>query len=376
VTSQASSKLDVTNQATVPALTATGDNIKWYLANDTTSAVAGTGASYQVSYVDDGGNMAVGTYTAYATQTVNGCQSVPQEVTLTITDCKAKAPSASVFHACVNASDDLVITATSNQDGAENFIWFEDRTKVPTQTYASLSAAQAAPGVVGSGATYTIDKSKFTDDKTITMYVSEYYAADECFSAATAVEVKVHALPEPTITVPANICSTVGEITVQYGPTTSGSVTSTLSAEAGTISDNSKWAIAFDDTKTGTTSTELTVTTDEVWGSGTAQEMTCENQKTESFVVTHVLAPEGTGIGANSPQVWSASKLDALPGMTVTYANGDADAEHVPCKFGIELEHSGVSDSGPESAVCRDMCRSGRPADAGCERHGCGVQVV
>jgi hypothetical protein len=157
------------------------------------------------------------------------------------------------------------------------------------------------------------------------MYVSEYYAADECFSAATAVEVKVHALPEPTITVPATICSTAGEITVQYGPTTAGSVTSTLTADAGTISDNSKWSIYYDDTKTGTTPTNLTVTTDEVWGSGTAQEMTCENVKTETFTVTHVLAPEGTGIGANSPQIWSASKLDALPDMTVTYA-GDLGA--------------------------------------------------
>ena len=100
-------------------------------------------------------------------------------------------------------------------------------------------------------------------------------------------------------------------------------MTSTLTADAGTISDNSKWTIYYDDTKTGTTPTNLTVTTDEVWGSGTAQEMTCENVKTETFVVTHVLAPEGTGIG--SPQVWSASKLDALPDMTVTYA-GDLGA--------------------------------------------------
>ncbi|MBR3979911.1 MAG: hypothetical protein IKJ98_01985, partial [Bacteroidales bacterium] len=68
ITSASDSKLNVTNQASVPALTATGTAIKWYLANDTTSAVVATTNEYRHTYVDDGGYMAVNQYVAFATQ--------------------------------------------------------------------------------------------------------------------------------------------------------------------------------------------------------------------------------------------------------------------------------------------------------------------
>ncbi len=309
------SKLDVTNQTEVPVLMAIGDNIKWYAENDTSSAVKSTGESYIETFIPDGdGKMEVGTYTAYATQTQNGCQSTPKEVTLTITDCVAKAPTGSSYHACVNDDSDVEATAISNQTGADNFCWFTDRFDIPTGTVASLSEAQSSAN--GSGATFTIVKSLFTEEKTITVYVAEYYEADHCFSAATPVIIDVHARPVPTITNPGSICSTTGEIAVSYAPTTGGAIVSILSAENGTITDNSKWSVYFDATQTSVTDTKLKLTTVETWGATKE----CVSEVEETFTVTHVLAPKGTGIG--TPQVWSSTKLESLPVMDIDYASG------------------------------------------------------
>ena len=109
VQSASASNLDVTGQSLVPNLTATGTDIQWYLAADTTTTVVATTTDYQLTFVDANtdSKMDVGTYSAYATQTLNGCQSIPAEGTLTITDCKAKAPTAQTYHACVDGASDL-----------------------------------------------------------------------------------------------------------------------------------------------------------------------------------------------------------------------------------------------------------------------------
>ncbi|MCQ2958600.1 MAG: gliding motility-associated C-terminal domain-containing protein [Bacteroidales bacterium] len=320
-TPAAASNIDVTDQTKVPALTATGSQIKWYSSQDVTTPVVKEGSEYQETFkdADSDGKMDVGIYTAYATQTLNGCQSDPAEATLTITDCKAKTPSAITYHACVGQDDDLVLKAESNQDGAENFCWFTDRAKVveaTKTTYASLSDAQSVDGVVETGETFSVSKDYFSNDEVLTFYVSEYYATDQCFSAATPVNVQVHAAPVPVITVPEKICSTEDEITVSYAPATGGSITSELQ---GVGVEGNKWKVQYDDSKTGVTTTTLTLHTEEVWGTGDGS-ATCEADKSEDFSVTHVLSPKGTGIG--TPKIWSASKLgEYLPKMEVTYAN-------------------------------------------------------
>jgi parallel beta-helix repeat protein len=63
-----------------PDLLATGTNVLWYSDAGLTTLV-GTGNTFST------GQTAVGTYTYYVTQSVNGCESPPTIVTLTITAC-------------------------------------------------------------------------------------------------------------------------------------------------------------------------------------------------------------------------------------------------------------------------------------------------
>ncbi|MBQ3989460.1 MAG: hypothetical protein II630_01345, partial [Bacteroidales bacterium] len=314
VTSASDSKLNVTNQASVPALTATGTAIKWYLANDTTSAVVATMNEYRHTYVDDGGYMAVNQYVAFATQTENGCQSVPAEAILTITDCSVTAPTAVKYHACVSESGDgIEVTATStyaNPDTENNFGWFFDRTQIPATTVSSLAAANPD----GTGVTFTVPQSRLTAEGTVTVYVAEYdgTAGTQCFSPATAVTVEVHANPVPVIDDPGMICSETQEVTITYSPGTG----STLS---GTGISGDKWTPQFDASATGVTTTTLTLDAEKTWGTGTDVTATCSASTTLDVNVTNVLAPTGTGIGTE--QLWSIGSIASLPAMAISYAS-------------------------------------------------------
>ncbi|MCQ2960527.1 MAG: gliding motility-associated C-terminal domain-containing protein [Bacteroidales bacterium] len=324
--SKSASKLDVTSQATVPSLSAVGSagaTYTWYLANDVTSVVKATTQDYQVDFVDDGtGKMKEGQYPAYVTQTLNGCQSEPAQAILTVTDCPVTSPEASKYYACVD-EDEITVTAVSTYtnpetDETKTIGWFWDNNNIPVTTIADLASANPD----GKGLSFTISKDKLSEAGNVIVYVAEYDATvgKECFSPATAVTVEVHAKPQPTITVPDVICSTVGTIDVTYGPATSGNVTSTLTAAEGDITDNKTWNVVFDNTTTSLTTTELTVTTKEVWGAGTPQEKTCSQYITKSFTVTNVIAPTGTGI--ETAQVWSSSaeKIALIPDMEISYA--------------------------------------------------------
>lgn len=306
----ASSKLEVTSAATVPALSATGTDITWY---DNASAT-GTGtkaATYTVAYVDDGGYMKPGEYVMYATQSIDGCESDPVAVTLTITDCAAKAPTAKTYHACVAGDSDIEITATTNLLSENNFAWYRDKADIPNHTVASLSDA----GADATGATYSISKSELTEDKTITVYVAEYYEVDQCFSAGTPVNIIVHALPEPEITDPGMICSTTPSVEIRYTPTDG----STLTGD-GIGTDGKTWTPQYTSSATGVSETILTVTTEKVWGTGATEvSATCENTATRTVSVTHVLAPTGTGI--DSEVTHGEAGLATIPAMEITYAD-------------------------------------------------------
>ena len=314
VTSASESKLNVTNQASVPTLNATGPNIKWYLTNDTTATVVATTNDYQHTYVDDGGYMAVNQYAAFATQTENGCQSVPAEAILTITDCSVTAPTAVKYHACVSESGNgIEVTATStytNPDTENNFGWFYDRTQIPSTTVPNLVAANPD----GIGVKFTIPQSKLTAEGTVTVYVAEYdgTVGTQCFSPTTAVTVEVHALPVPVIDDPGMICSGASEMTITYTPGTGATL-------SGTGVSGDKWTPQFDASIIGVTTTTLTLDAEKTWGTGTDVTATCSASTTLDVKVTNVLAPTGTGIGTE--QLWSIGSIASLPAMEVSYAS-------------------------------------------------------
>lgn len=306
-TSQSASKLDVTDQTSVPNISATGDNIQWYATNDTTQTAIATNAQYQPTYVDDGGYMKVGTYSAFATQTQNGCQSTPTEATLTITDCSVTAPTAVKYHACVGDAN-IAISAVSTHLSNDNIGWFSDRNAIPTSTVASLAAG--SPDATGGSFTFNLSGKI---QGTYTMYASEYdgTAGTECFSPATAVVVEVHALPHTQIDDPGNICGGDAAVNITFSPGTG----STLS---GTGISGSTWTPQYDVATTGTTTTTLTLVSTATWGSGTDVTATCSNTATRDITMTNVLAPTGTGIGTEL--LWSIGSIASLPAMTIDYA--------------------------------------------------------
>ena len=314
VISASDSKLNVTSQSTVPTVTATGSNIRWYLTNDTTGTVVATTSEYQHTYVDDNGYMAVNQYVAYATQTENGCQSIPTEAILTITDCSVTAPTAVKYHACMNEEGNgIEVTATStytNPDTENNFGWFFDRTQIPATTISSLASSNPD----GIGVNFIIPQSKLLTEGTVTVYVAEYdgTVGTQCFSPATAVTVEVHALPSPMIDDPGMICSGTQEMTITYSPGTG----STLS---GTGITGDKWIPQFDASATGVTTTTLTLQAEKTWGTGTDVTATCSASTTLDVKVTNVLAPTGTGI--ETEQLWSIGSITSLPAMEISYTS-------------------------------------------------------
>lgn len=311
IVSTSESKLNVTSQATVPEITATGTDVQWFLSSTPGEASVATGTSYAVTYVDSDsdGNMDVDVYTVYATQTLNGCESDFAEGTLTITDCSVKAPTAVKYHAC-EGDNSITVEAVSQATTSDNFGWFENRNDIPSGTVASL--ADANP--LGTGAQYVMDLSGYSAG-TYTMYVAEYdgTVGTECFSPATAVTVEVHAKPTPVIDDPGMICSTESSVQITYSPGEG----STLSGE-GLSSDI--WTPQFDNTQTGVTETVLTLVSEKQWGTGTDVSATCSATQTRTLSVTHVLAPTGTGIGDSSPLLWSIGSIASLPSLEVDYA--------------------------------------------------------
>ena len=105
----------------VPALTATGTDIRWYDATNNT--LLGTGSSYtpNISTI----NTSVNPYKV--TNTENGCESAPITITLTVSNCKIVAPSLdkTTISTCQNQPfGSITATGTSIQwyDGKGNQI--------------------------------------------------------------------------------------------------------------------------------------------------------------------------------------------------------------------------------------------------------------
>lgn len=164
----AADKTSCTGQVT-PALTASGTNIKWY------SDIALTSMVYSDSVFNTGKFLA-GTYSYYATQTTNNCQSNSKEVKLTIYSPPA-SPVASDVNIC-NGQTIPNLTATGT-----NLKWYSD---------------VALTNLIFSGSSYA---TGVTLDGTYTYYVTQ--TENGCQGPSKAVNLIIN--PSPTIS---NVTST------------------------------------------------------------------------------------------------------------------------------------------------------------------------
>lgn len=334
IESLSESKLNVQQQSDVPALIANGENISWYLSASSSESSVKDGDSYSVTYIDADadGYMDVDVYTAYASQTMNGCVSDRSEGTVTITDCSVKAPIAVKYHACEGDAS-IDVAAISQENGVENIGWFTNRSDIPSGTVASLSAGNP----IATGGTYQMDLSGYSAG-TYMVYVAEYDGTEgtECFSPATAVSVEVHAKPTPIIDDPGMICSTQEYVTITYSPGEG----STLQGNG--ISGN-VWTPQYDASISGVTETELTLQSEKIWGTGSDIQATCSATATRTVSVTHLMPPTGTGIGSNSPLLWSIGSITSLPQLEIIYA------ESIGAQLHIEDEGTEIGTSTPLS---------------------------
>ncbi len=156
---------------TVPPLTAIGTNIQWY--NSAMTQVA-TGSSYST------GQTAVGVYTYFVTQTntLTGCQSIPDSVVLTI-NAIPTAPTSNDANACFGQSiPNLTATGTGIQ-------WYN----------TSMT-------LVSSGSSYNTGQSAAG---TYTYYVTQ--SAGGCEGPADTLTLTIHPIPAaPTAPVNTSVC--------------------------------------------------------------------------------------------------------------------------------------------------------------------------
>jgi len=284
-----------------PDICAIGTDIKWYSLNDTTSAVTHTGDCYTTPYVDgiapDNGFMKAGVYPMYATQTLNGCQSEPVNIALTITNCPVPAPDVINYHACDgDAALDVSATGTGGPLG-----WWLDQSSIPASP--TLGDEDA------TGATWNGHSKTAVGVHTI--FVAEYYPANSCYGPASPITIEVHNNPNPVITDPGIICSTEPSVTIQVQPGTG----TTLSGTGVTLPNI--WTPQFDNSVTGVTPTTLTLDATKTWGVAPDVTATCTAQTTQVVNVTHVLPPTGTGI--DSPVLWGVTQKALIPDMDIVY---------------------------------------------------------
>lgn len=126
--------------STIPNLIAAGSNINWY---DNTMALVSTGNTFAT------GETAIGAYTYYVTQTLNGCASNPDTVTLTIHPLAPAAPNQVVCFG--NTIPDLNATGT-------NINWYSN-SQLTTLVHSgsNYTTGQTAVGVYTYYATQTVN---------------------------------------------------------------------------------------------------------------------------------------------------------------------------------------------------------------------------
>ncbi len=148
---------------TIPDLTATGSNVKWYSDGDLTTMVH-SGSNFST------GHTATGTYTYYVTQTINESESQADTVILTINTTPG-SPSATDETICFGESTpDLQATGTDIK-------WYDDETMT---------------NLVHTGTSFATGE---TDPGAYTWYVIQ--TQDGCESDPDTSVLTIHPIPDP-----------------------------------------------------------------------------------------------------------------------------------------------------------------------------------
>ena len=198
----------IIDQSSVPDLCVTGDNVMWYATNDKTETAIFSGTCYSVPFIDINpadGLMDDGTYTFYASQTQNGCESELIPVTLSISSCATEAPLSLNTSFTICEGDDLPILI-SNATGV-NIEWTLDDQET----------------IVGEDRELVLSSfgDQYTSVGTYLFYVSQENQIEGgalCRGPQTEIEVVVNEEPQVNITGATAICS--GESLVLEGQTT------------------------------------------------------------------------------------------------------------------------------------------------------------
>ncbi|MEE2931037.1 MAG: hypothetical protein VX370_00740 [Bacteroidota bacterium] len=148
--------------SSVPDLTAIGANVTWYSDPGLTTIVS-TGNNFTT------GQTAIGLYTYYVTESLNGCEGPSIAVTLEIYALPS-SPTATSQTVCFGSSvPDLIATGT-------NLTWYSD---------------PALTAIVGNGSTFSTGQ---TSSGTYTYYVTNT-DVNGCESNSTTVTLEIYALP-------------------------------------------------------------------------------------------------------------------------------------------------------------------------------------
>ncbi|MCK9563144.1 MAG: hypothetical protein M0R02_10555, partial [Bacteroidales bacterium] len=200
----------ITDQTSVPTLSANGTNVVWYSDAALTNQV-GTGTTFQANAAEVIVNNEgiPGTYTYYAVSTEEGCVSTATQVTLTITDCSVVAPTpiVSLVEMCFGDSNPTSKTLEVTADAGNAIIWYFEGNEVQNNTTTTFIPSQ-------------------TEVQTYSFEVSQFDATENCESPRATITLRINALPNVSFTPPADVCEGSKVINFdEYKSQTSGIVT-------------------------------------------------------------------------------------------------------------------------------------------------------
>ena len=161
--------------ADVPELSAEGADIKWYATED---GDAVEGATYTPNMNTDAETVVK----VYVTNTVEGCESEQEVVTISVTDCKTEPVTiAEVDAICFGQA---IPTLTATGDGESEIRWYN-----------------AKGESLGTGAEYTPAAETITSAGSYKYFAAQYSAANACEGVQSAVTLTVKTTPAaPSLT--------------------------------------------------------------------------------------------------------------------------------------------------------------------------------
>ncbi len=222
-------------------LSAKGTNVKWY-KDVNLQTIKGNGSTFTMPETSDG------SYTYYATQTIDGCESKPTTVTGTISLCMTPKPivTNTTISVCKgDAIPDLTANGTLLR-------WYSD-------AQLKVKVADGSPFVTGqtSGST--------------TYYVTQ--ELNGCQGPAEKVILTINDLPIVSITAPTALCGNDNPVTITTIPTSGGILTG-----------NALSGMSFNPSNALNGLNDLTLTYTDI-------STNCKNTATASIYVTKLSAP-------------------------------------------------------------------------------------